>query len=155
MNVHDTSSYGDTPIAIYGRLLSNLKKVMGRPRKHVKNRINLTLRSKFKVVSASWMYTTHSLVVIYPCAKYGRPMSNHKKNVMGRTRKHVKNPVNLTLRSKFKVVPGSWMFATHRLMVIHPCAKYCKPTRICTDRRTRQRDSYIPPELRSRGYKNS
>ena len=121
------------------------KKVIGRTRKHVKNPINLTLRSKFKVVSGSWMYMTHRLMVIHPCAKYGRLMSNQKK-VMGRTRKHVKNPINLTLRSNFKVVSGSWMYATHRLMVIYPCAKYGKPmsnhkkvmgrTRICTDRRT-------------------
>ena len=104
-------------------------------------------------------------MVIHPCAKYGKPMSIQKK-VMGRTRKHVKTPINFTLRSNFKVVSGSWMFATHRLMVIHPCAKYGKPmsnhkkvmgrTRICTegrtdrrtDRRTqtdRQSDFYIPP----------
>ena len=31
------------------------------------------------------MYGTHRLMVIHPCAKYGKPMSNHKK-VMGRTR---------------------------------------------------------------------
>ena len=31
------------------------------------------------------MYATHRLMVIHPCAKYGKPMSNHKK-VMGRTR---------------------------------------------------------------------
>ena len=49
---------------------------------------------------------THRLMVIHPCAKYGKPMSNQKK-VMGRTRKHVKKPINLTLRSKFKVVSGS------------------------------------------------
>ena len=94
-------------------------------------------------------------MVIHPCAKYGKPMSNHKK-VMGRTQKHVKNPINLTLRSKFKVISGSWMYATHRLMVIHPCVKYGKPmsnhkkvmgrTRIFTDGRTdRQSDFYIPP----------
>ena len=59
------------------------KKVMGRTRKHVKYPINLTLKSKFKVVSGSWMYTTHCLMVIHLCAKYGKPMSNHKK-VMGR-----------------------------------------------------------------------
>ena len=140
---------------------------MGRTRKHVKNPINLTLRSKFKVVSGSWMYTTQRLMVVHACAQYGNPMSNQKK-VIGRTRKHVKNPINLTLRSKFKVVSGSWMYATHRLMVIHPCAKYGKPmsnhekvmgwTRICTDRWTdrwtdrqtdeqtdRQSDFYIPP----------
>ena len=112
--------------------------------------LNFTLRSKVNIESGSWMYATHCLVVIHPCAKYGKPMSNHK-NVMGRARKHVKNPINLTLRSKFKIVSGSWIYATHRLMVIHPCAKYDKPmsnhtkvmarTRICTDRRTdRQTD---------------
>ena len=119
----------------------------------------LTLRSKVNIESGSWMYATHCLMVIHPCAKYGKPMSIQKK-VMGRTWKHVKNPVNLTLRSTFKVVSGSWMYATHRLMVIHPYAKYGKPmsnhkkvmgrTGICTDRRTdgrmdRQTDSYIPP----------
>ena len=26
------------------------------------------------------MYMTHRLMVIHPCAKYGRPMSNQKKN---------------------------------------------------------------------------
>ena len=52
------------------------------------------------------------------------------------------------------------MYATHRFMVIHPCAKYGKPmsnhkkvmggTQICTQT-DRQSDSYTPPELRSRG----
>ena len=31
------------------------------------------------------------------------------KQVMGWTQKHVKKPINLTLRSKFKVASGSWM----------------------------------------------
>ena len=35
-----------------------------------------------------------------------KPVSN-QKIVMSRTKKHVKNPINLTLRSKFKVVSGS------------------------------------------------
>ena len=91
---------------------------------------------------------------------------------MCRTRKHVKNPINLTLRSKFKVVSGPWVYATHRLMVIHPCAKYGKPmsnhkivmgrTRICTARRTdrqtyRRTDKVIsiyPLNFVRRGYKN-
>ena len=47
------------------------------------------------------------------CAKYGKPMSIQTK-VMSWTRKHVKNPINLTLRSKLKVISGSWMYATHR-----------------------------------------
>ena len=134
--------------------MSKLTEVTGRT---WQKPLNLTLRSKVNIESGSWMYLTHWLMVIHPCAKYGKPMSNHKK-LIGRTRKHVKNPINLTLRSKFKVVSGSWMYATHRLMVIHPCAKYGKPMsnhkkvmgrkRICTDRRTdtdRQSDSYIPP----------
>ena len=106
MNVRDTLSDGDTSMCQNGKSMSIQKKVMGRTRKHVKNPKNLTLRSKFKVVSGSWMYATHRLMVTHACAKYGKPMTNHKK-VMGRTR-------------------------------------------ICTDRRTdrqtdRQSDSYIPP----------
>ena len=148
MNVLDASSNGDRPICQiwYANVKANRSyrsymKTWQKP-------LNLTLRSKFKVVSGSWINATHRLMVIHPCAKYGKSMSNHKK-VKGRTRKHVKNPINLTLRSKFKVVSGSWMYATHRLMVIHPCAKYGKPmsnhkkvmgrTRICTDRRTDRR----------------
>ena len=90
-----------------------------------------------------------------------------KKKGIGRTRKHVKNPINLTLRSKFKVVSGSWMYATHRLMGIHPCAKYDKPisnhkkvmgrTRICTDRRTDRRTEwflYTPLNFVRGGYNN-
>ena len=41
--------------------------------------MNLTLRSMVKVVSESWMYSTHPLIVIDPCAKYCKPMSNKKK----------------------------------------------------------------------------
>ena len=52
---------------------------MGGSQKHIKNPINLTMRSKFKVVSGSWMYATHCLMVIHPCATYGKPMSNQKK----------------------------------------------------------------------------
>ena len=91
--------------------------------------INMTLRSKVNIESGSWMYTTQRLMVIHQCAKYGKPVSIPKK-VMDWTRKHVKNPINWTLRSKFKVVSGSWMYATHHFMVIHPWAKYGKPMSI-------------------------
>lgn len=43
-----------------------------------------------------------------------------KKNVTSRTRRHVKTLIILTLRSKVNVMSGSRMFATRRLMVIHP-----------------------------------
>ena len=46
---------------------------MGRTRKHVKNPIILTLKSKFKVREC----TRH--IVSWWYAKYGKPMSNHKK----------------------------------------------------------------------------
>ena len=39
-------------------------------------------------------------------------------------------PINLTLRSKVNIKSGSGMYATHRLRVIHPCAKYGKPMSI-------------------------
>ena len=41
-------------------------------------------------------------------------------------------PINLTLRSKINIESGSWMYATHRPVVIHPCAKYDKPMLIQT-----------------------
>ena len=44
------------------------------------------------------------------------------KKVMGRTWRHVKNPINLTLTSKVCIVLGSWMYTTHYLIVIDPCA---------------------------------
>ena len=88
--------------------------------------MNLTLRSKVNIEWGTWMYVSHLLMVIDLCAKYGRPMSK-QHIVISETQKHVKIPIHLTLRSKFKVLPGSWIYATHRLMVIHPCAKYGKP----------------------------
>ena len=114
------------PCAKYGRPLSNQKIVMSRTQKHVKNPTNLTLRSIFKVVSGSWMCATYRLWWYIHVPKMVTQCQT-KKKVMGRTRKHVKNPVNLTNRSKFKVVSVSWMYATHRLMVIHPCVKYGMP----------------------------
>ena len=65
---------------------------------------------------------------------------------MGRTRKHVKNSIKLTLLSKVNFMPGSWMCPTLFLIVIHSCTIYGVPmsnqekvrgrTPICTDRQT-------------------
>ena len=84
MNVLDTSSHGDRPICQiwYANVKANRSyrsymKTWQKP-------LNLTLRSKVNIELGSWMYATHRLMVIHPCAKYGKPMSNHKK-VMGRT----------------------------------------------------------------------
>ena len=49
---------------------------MSQTRRHVKNPLK-TLRL--------WTCTTYCLMVIHPCAKYGKPMSNHNK-IMGLTR---------------------------------------------------------------------
>ena len=57
---------------------------------------SLTLMSKVNVKSGSWMYTIHPRMMMDACSKYGKSMSNWKI-VMGRTWKHVKNPLNLTL----------------------------------------------------------
>ena len=83
MNVLDTSSHGDRPICQiwYANVKANRSyrsymKTWQKP-------LNLTLRSKVNIESGSWMYATHCLMVIHPCAKYGKPMSNHKQEVHG------------------------------------------------------------------------
>ena len=85
MNVLNTSSHGDRPMcqiwyanATANRSYKSDIKTWQRP-------INLTLKSKVNIESGTWMYATHSLMVIHPCAKYGKPMSNQKK-VIDRTR---------------------------------------------------------------------
>ena len=62
----------DNPLGI-GMPMSKQREVAGRTWSHIKKPINLTLRSKVKVMLKSWMYE------IQPCAKYGMPMSNHKE----------------------------------------------------------------------------
>ena len=66
------------------KTMSKDKKAVAQTQSHVINHINLTLRSKVNIVSGTRMCMTHPLVMIHPCAKYGKPMSNPKK-VMGRT----------------------------------------------------------------------
>ena len=85
MNVLDTSSNGDRPICQIWYANVKANRSYRSYMKTWKKPLNLTLRSKFKVVSGSWINATHRLMVIHPCAKYGKSMSNHKK-VMGRTR---------------------------------------------------------------------
>ena len=125
---------------------------------HVINPINLTLRSKVKIVSWSWMYTTHRLMVIHSCAKYDKPMSNQKKSD-GPDTKTCQKPYKFDLEVKVQGRIWIFMYGAHHLMVIHPCVKYGKPmwnqkkvigrTWICTDRLTdgrtdRRTDRVIP-----------
>ncbi len=87
---------------------------------------------------------------------------------MGRTRKHVKNSIKLTLLSKVNFMPGSWMCPTLFLIVIHSCTIYGVPmsnqekvrgrTPICTDRQTDTVQTkwflYTPLNFVYRGYNN-
>ena len=158
MNVLDTSSHGERPICQIWYASVKANRSYRSYMKTWQKPLNLTLRSK--ALNRDHECTRHIVWWWYIHVPNMVSQCQSKKKVMGRTQKHVKNSINLTLRSKFKVVSGSWMYATHHLMVIHPCAKYGKPmsnhkkvigrTRICTGRRTdrqtyRQSDSYIPP----------
>ena len=87
-----------------------------------KNLINLTLRSKIKVVSGSWMYWTLSLMVIDPCVKYGMPMSKLTE-VTGRTWRHDDTTKAYKFDLKVKGHQQIGINIVQRLMVIHPCAK--------------------------------
>ena len=46
---------------------------------NVINAINLTLRSKVNILSGSWIYTIHLIMVIHLCAIYGMPVSKQTK----------------------------------------------------------------------------
>jgi hypothetical protein len=86
----------------------------------------LTLRSNVKVSWRSLRYATHRLMVMHPHTKYHWPISKDK-NVMAQTRKYYLKNNYLTLRSIIKVPRRSLRYATHRLMVMHPHAKYNWP----------------------------
>ena len=99
-------------------------------------------------------YMTHCRMMMHPCAKYRMPMAKNKE-FMTRTQIYVKKLIFLISRSKVKVIQRLSLYMTHRLIVIHPYAKYGMPTsknkevmartRICTDGRTdRRMDRVIP-----------
>ena len=102
---------------------------MGRTQKHVQKPSKFDL--EVKVILGLKMYATHHLIVIHPCAKYGKQMSNHKKGI-------VKNPIYFTLRSKVNVISGS---------------RICTEMDERTDRQTRSRGGYMTitwPDLYTR-----
>ena len=122
MNVRDTSYHDDTLTCQTKYNYFKGQKAESLTQSHVINPINLTLRSKFKVVSGSWMYLTHLLIVI---GMFQIWYANVKANRSYRSdMKTWQKPINLTLRSKVNIKSGSWIYATHRLMVKDPCAKY-------------------------------
>ena len=143
-------------IFVWARL-SLLFVIYGKPmsQKHVKKLINSTLKSQVSVASGLSMFVTHPLMAIHPFAKYGKAMSRQKK-VMSRTWRHVKNLINLTLRSKVNVVSdhectphivSRWY--THMPNIYGKPMSKQKPimglTWICTDRlRVKWTDKVIP-----------
>ena len=146
------------PCTKYGKPMSNQKIVLDRKQKHVINAINLTLRSKFNIVSShivlSWY--THVPNMINQC--------EIKKTCYGPDTKIFQKIYKFYLRSEFRVIFWSWMYATHRLKLIYPCAKYGKPMSNSklqlwaghelaqTDGQTDRVISIYPFKLRSRGY---
>ena len=108
MNVLETSSHGDRPMCQIGYANVKGNRSYRSDMKTWHKSIKLYLRSKGNIESGTWMYMSDLLIVIDPCAKYGKPMFNQKL-VMGRTQKHVKNPINLTFTSKLKVVSACWI----------------------------------------------
>ena len=80
MNVLDTSSHGDRPICQIWYATVKANRSYRSYMKTWQKTLNLTLRSKVNIESGSWMYATHCLMVIHPCAKYGKPMSIQKKS---------------------------------------------------------------------------
>ena len=90
INVRDTLYHGDTLMCQtkYDYVKGQKSLVLNTKQCH--NPINLTLRSTFQVVSGSWMYLTHPLMVIDQSAKFDMPMSKLTE-VTGRTWRHDKS----------------------------------------------------------------
>ena len=121
-NVLNTSSRRDRRMCKYILPMSRLTEVIGRAWRHDKS-LYIWPSGQRSTSNREHKCTWTSSHGDRPMCEYVKPMS-YQKIVIGRTHKHDKTPINLTSRSKFKVVSGSWKYATHRLKVIHPCAKY-------------------------------
>ena len=124
----DMFSHGDTPICqnlvCLHVCMSKSKDDLARLKLMVKTNLILMSRSyrdhKCTLPIISWWYTHMTNIFI-------KTMSKDKKAV-AQTQSHVISPMNLTLRSKVNILSGTRMCMTHHLVVIHPCAKYGKPS---------------------------
>ena len=116
MNVIDTSSLDDRSMCQiwYANVKANRSYRLDM--KTWQKPIKLTWRSKVNIQSGSWMYSTHPLLVIDPCAKYGRPMSNQKKSYRPDT-KTCQKPYKFDL--EVKVQGRIW------IMNVHDTSSYC------------------------------
>ena len=112
----------------------------------------MTLRSKVKVPRRSLWYMAHRLMVMHLHTKYHWPISKDK-NVMARTRKYYLENNYLTLRSNVKVPRRSLLYATHRLMVMHPHTKCNLP--IWKDKKVMVRTSFAEKKRKKKSdYSN-
>ena len=117
MNLCDTLFYGDTLLCqiLYDYVKGH--KAVAHSQIHVKNPINLTLRSKVTVVPESRMCATYPLMVIDPCAKYDMTMSKANRSFRSDTRTYKKpNKFVLEVKGQCHIKINSWMYATHRFI---------------------------------------
>ena len=77
MNVRNTLYYGDTLMCQIWYAKVKPTKSYVQDTKTCQNPLKLDL--EVKVLGRIWMYATHLLMVIDPCAKYCKPMSNKKQ----------------------------------------------------------------------------
>ena len=100
INVHLLIVIGQS--AKYNMTMSK-QLVTNHTRRHVKNIINLTLKSNVNIVSKSRMYTTHSRIMKPMCQIWQANVEAKKLQA----RHDVKNPLNLTFRPKVNVISRS------------------------------------------------
>ena len=124
-----TSSHCHRPMCKFGMPMSKQTEVTGRTWRHDKSLL-ISPWGQRSTSNRDHECTCHIFSWWYTHVPNMVSLCQTKKKIMGRTWKHVKNPINfinLKLRSNFKVVSESWMYVTRRLMVIHPCIKFGKP----------------------------
>ena len=128
-NVCDTSSNEDTPMCQIWQANVNPKESYGPDtktcQKPYKFYLKVKVQGRIRIMN---VLVTSSHGDTPMCQIW---LANVKANRSNRSdMKTWQKPLNLILRSKFKVVSGSGMYATHRLIKIHLCAKYGKPMSI-------------------------
>ena len=98
-------SHGDRTLCQIGYANAKASRSYGSDTKTCHKSINLTLRSKVDAVSGSWMYATHALGVIDPCAKYVMPTS---KQAASRTVRSIVGPSYLCSWTQPCCQRGKW-----------------------------------------------
>ena len=133
MTVCDTSYHGDTPTCITKYDYAKGQKRWGLNTKscHKPYKFDLEVKGQghiriMNVLDTSSLGYRPMCQIWYANVKANR---SYKLDM-----KTWQKPIKLTWRSKVNIESGSGMYTKHRLMVIHPCAKYGKPTSIQNNR---------------------